>query len=51
MTELIIMAVALVAAGGYIMWLHREIHIRDHILLGIATGEIKIIDMEDLNDD
>lgn len=47
MTPTIILSVALVGLGGYIMYLHRQISMRDDIITGIVTGAIKVVEVDD----
>ena len=47
MTPTIILSIALVGLGGYIMYLHRQISMRDDIITGIVTGAIKVLEVDD----
>lgn len=47
MTSEIILGVALVALGGYVMYLHQQINMRDYIISGIMDGSIRIAEEAD----
>lgn len=47
MTPTIILSVALVGLGGYVMYLHRQISLRDEVITGIVTGAIKVVEVND----
>jgi hypothetical protein len=47
MTPTIILSIALVGLGGYVMYLHRQISLRDNIITGIVTGAIKVMEVDD----
>jgi hypothetical protein len=47
MTSTIILSGVLVGLGGYVMYLHHQISIRDGIISGLVSGAIKIVEVED----
>lgn len=47
MTSTIILSVALVGLGVYVMYLHHQISLRDNVIAGIVSGAIKVVEVDD----
>lgn len=47
MTPTIILSIALVGLGGYVMYLHHQINMRDNVIAGIISGAIKVVEIDD----
>lgn len=47
MTPTIILSITLVGLGGYVMYLHHQISLRDNIIAGIVSGAIKVVEVDD----